>query len=81
MAHGQGKHWVLVKGHKIGVRGKPEPDLDRVGFFLFLFFFFSFLNEYDNSTKSVRDQLKELSQPLKFSSTTLKFLLSKFYIR
>ena len=30
---GQGKHWVLVKGHKIGVRGKPEPDLDWVGFF------------------------------------------------
>ena len=40
MAHGQGKHWVLVKGHKIGVRGKPEPDLDRVGFFLFFLFFF-----------------------------------------
>ena len=37
MAHGQGKHWVLVKGHKIGVRGKPEPDLDCVGFF-FVFF-------------------------------------------
>ena len=51
-------------------------------FFVFVFvFFFSFLKEYDNSTKSVRDQLKELSQPLKFSSTTLKFLLSKFYIR
>ena len=49
-------------------------------FFVFVFFF-SFLKEYDNSTKSVRDQLKELSQPLKFSSTTLKFLLSKFYIR
>ena len=32
---GQGKHWVLVKGHKIGVRGKPEPDLDWVGFFFF----------------------------------------------
>ena len=34
---GQGKHQVLVKGHKIGVRGKPEPNLDWV-FCFFLFF-------------------------------------------